>query len=79
MGSDIFCVYFLPELPSLLNFEKEKRKMEKLDEENMKLKEQMAVHQKELIQLHNQMKAGKITTSTQTIDFIELNGETTPR
>lgn len=54
--------------------------MEKLDEENIKLKEQIAIHQKELIQLHNQMKAGKTAKATQTVDFLNnINGDNSTR
>ena len=61
-------------LPTLLNFEKEKSKFEKLEEENVKLLGRLASYEKEIIQYHARVTAEKTDASSQTTEIsIEAN------
>ena len=56
-------------LPTLLNFEKEKGKFEKLEETNIKLLGQLASYEKEIIQYHSSARKEKLDANTQTADL----------
>ena len=55
-------------MPTLLNFGKEKDKLENLEGENVKLLGQMANYQKELILYHARSSADKQSIATQTTE-----------
>ncbi|XP_066915154.1 WD repeat-containing protein 91-like [Clytia hemisphaerica] len=74
LGNCLETVFNNISLPTLLNFEKEKSKFEKLEEENVKLLGRLASYEKEIIQYHARVTAEKTDAACQTIDIsIEMN------
>ena len=52
-------------LPSILNFEKELKRIDQMKEENQALREQIMSLQEELVQLRNEKRIGKQSVSVQ--------------
>lgn len=53
-------------MPALLNFEKERANLTYLNEERIKLKEQIDVLQKEIAYFRNESQLGKVSCASQT-------------